>query len=157
MLKFHTGQFVVGGTGTFTLRVTNVGGIVATNHITVTDTLPFPLTLAGLPTGTNWDCSLSGGTQINCQTDDDVPPATSLPDITVNVNIGQTVLPQIVNVARVESPGDINPDNDTDDDVIVLVGVRGSAPATSPLAMGLALAALLGLGYLGLRRSRWIS
>jgi uncharacterized repeat protein (TIGR01451 family) len=158
MLKFHTGPFKVGGQGTFILRVTNVGTAAATNHIIVTDTLPFPLTLAVQPSGTNWDCTgsdLPGGTQINCQTDDDVLPGASLPDITVLVNIGQTILHTIVNEARVTMPGDVNPDNNTDDDVITLTGQPRSAPVMSPLGAAVALSALLGLGFFGLRRKRW--
>jgi len=100
-----------------------------------------------------WDCSTSTNTEVICTTDQDLAPGNSLPDIVVVVNVGQTLLRHIDNIATVTSPGDTNPDNDTDDDQINLVQNTRTAPTMSGLGVMLAVAALLTLGLLGLRRA----
>ena len=56
----HTGTFVSGGTGTYTITVSNAAGIEREdNTVTVTDTLPAGLTYNSA-TGTGWSCSAAG-------------------------------------------------------------------------------------------------
>jgi uncharacterized repeat protein (TIGR01451 family) len=154
MNKTTQGAFVVGQTGTFLLTVTNVGEAATSSTIAVTDDLPFPLTLEGLPSGTGWDCGGSGGTMVLCTTPGPLGPGQSLPPITVTVNIGPTELRFISNTAVVETEGDLNPDNDTSTVVVVVQSTIRTAPATGPLGAGAAAMILLTLGFLGLRRGR---
>jgi len=156
--KTHTGNFVIGNDASFKLTVTNVGGITAGPNIlvTVTDTLPFPLTLTAKPSGMGWDCSGSdgaGGTEVHCEIIATVPPNNSLPDITVPVHVGQTELRKIENLARVTAPGDTNPDNDTSVDIVLINRIMREAPSLSPVGVLAALLMLLGVGFFGLRRT----
>jgi hypothetical protein len=123
--------------------------------ITVTDTLPFPLTLNGLPTGDGWDCSGStpGGVTVHCVTNAILLAGELAPPITVNVDIGQTILRRIENMARVSTPNDTNPDNDTSTDIIRLQPRTRTAPSVSPLGIVIAVLVLLSLGFTRLRRA----
>ena len=154
MNKETEGAFVVGQTGVFLLTVTNVGDAATSGPITVSDNLPFPLTLAGLPAGTGWDCSGSGGTTVLCTTPGPLGPGQSLPPITVTVDIGATELRFISNTAVVETKGDLNPDNDTSTVVVVVQSTTRTAPANTPLGGAAAAVILLTLGFFGLRRVR---
>ena len=56
----HTGTFVSGGTGTYTITVSNAAGMEREDNIvTVTDTLPAGLTFNSA-SGTGWSCSAAG-------------------------------------------------------------------------------------------------
>jgi uncharacterized repeat protein (TIGR01451 family) len=57
--KSHTGNFVVGQNGSYTLTVTNVGNLATTGGLTVTDNLPAGLAFVSA-SGTGWSCSASG-------------------------------------------------------------------------------------------------
>jgi len=152
ILKTHTGAFVPGGKGTFTFKVTNVGNVPTSFPITVTDTLPVPLTLDGVPTGTGWNCGGSAGVNVVCTTNAVLGPNNSLPNITVKVNIGQTTLRRIENMAMVTTQNDTNPDNDTSTDIVLLQPNPRAAPSLSPAGIAFALLMLLSFGYFGLRR-----
>ncbi len=154
MNKETEGAFVVGQTGVFLLTVTNVGDAATSGPITVSDNLPFPLTLAGLPSGTGWDCSGSGGTTVLCTNPGPLGPTQSLPPITVTVDIGPTELRFISNTAVVATEGDLNPDNDTSTVVVVVQSTTRTAPVNTPLGGAAAALILLALGFLGLRRVR---
>ncbi len=89
--KTHTGSFVQGGTGTFTLQVSDIGhGDVALNSsVRVNE---FPGTASGLTvtsmTGAGWAClppfdSPSGG----CVRNDTLASGSGYPDITVTVSV----------------------------------------------------------------------
>src|SRR5207302_2047685 len=53
--KSHSGTFVRGSTGSYSLTVTNIGGTVTTGLVTVSDTLPAGLTPLSA-SGTGWSC-----------------------------------------------------------------------------------------------------
>ena len=89
--KTHTGSFVQGGTGTFTLHVSNIGhGEVAPNSSVRVNEFPGPtsgLTVTSMA-GTGWAClppydSPSGG----CVRNDTLATGASYPDITVTVSV----------------------------------------------------------------------
>ena len=68
IVKTHTGSFVAGTTGTYTLTVTNKGPSQATKPIKVVDTLPAGETYTSA-TGTDWSCTVTGGDaqKVNCK------------------------------------------------------------------------------------------
>ena len=89
--KTHTGNFVQGGTGTYTLHVSNIGqgNLAANSSVRVND---FPDAASGLTVtsmiGTGWAClppydSSTGG----CVRNDTLAAGASYPDITVTVSI----------------------------------------------------------------------
>jgi len=120
--KSHTGNFVVGTVGMYTIRVRNAGSAATTGAISVTDTLQTGLSFVS-GTGTNWLCSAAGQT-VTCNYQ--MPPATPpnpgemLPDITLTVNVGMAAQGVFNNVAEVATPGDNNPANNTAVDLTVV-------------------------------------
>ena len=109
MSKSHTGNFVAGQTGSYTLQVSNASGAgtISNGPITVTDTMPTGLTVAAIPSGTNWDCSATvlGSTSASCAYNGTFPVAggTSLPAITLVVNVGASVAGLVTNSATVST------------------------------------------------------
>ena len=57
--KSHTGNFIAGQRGTYTILVSNSGNVATSGTITVTDTLPTGLSYFSA-TGTGWACSAAG-------------------------------------------------------------------------------------------------
>lgn len=107
LVKTHSGSFAVGDVGIYTLTVDNVAGAgqVTSGPITVTDTLPSGLTLAALPTGTNWNCAASviGSANASCTYSGAYPVAggTVLPAITLPVAVAAAAAPSVTNTASV--------------------------------------------------------
>ncbi len=120
MTKTHTGNFVVGTNGTFTLTVENVGSGPITGAVSVVDTLPAELTYVSA-SGTGWNCSHAAGiVTCNCTG----VSAASLPAITITVSPNTATAPASVqNAATVATVGDNNITNDTDTDDVVIDGV----------------------------------
>ena len=76
--KSHTGDFTVGQKGSYTITVSNVGSVATAGTVTVTDFLPFPLTLSSA-SGTGWDCSGP------CTRSDSLAPHSSYPPLIITV------------------------------------------------------------------------
>jgi len=84
----HTGNFVVGATGTYTVTLSNPTVLDAVGPTTVSYDAPAGLTIHGTPTGTGWDCSASTSTHVSCAYADSVSAGASAPAITVQVDVG---------------------------------------------------------------------
>lgn len=117
-------SFVAGGTGEYTLTVTNVGQNPTFGPVTVTDTLPPGFTLApDQPDNPGWSCSAPApGTVVTCvysgealstdpQTDPPLDPGETQ-TLRLRVNV-PAVLDNYTNTATVATDGDINTDNNT--------------------------------------------
>jgi uncharacterized repeat protein (TIGR01451 family) len=83
--KTHSGNFVVGGQGTYTLSVTNTGTSPTTGTLTYVDTLPAAFTFASA-TGTGWTCSAAGQV-VTCTTTTAVANGATSPTIALVVNV----------------------------------------------------------------------
>jgi uncharacterized repeat protein (TIGR01451 family) len=104
--KSHTGNFILGQTGVYTITVTNVGLSPADGStVSVADTLPAGLT-ATAASGTGWACTL--GTTITCTRSDTVASNAAYPAITVTVNVANNAPGLVVNTATVSGGGDTN-------------------------------------------------
>lgn len=99
--KSHSGNFLVGTNGFYTLNVTNNGPNSTSGTITVTDTLPTGLTYVSA-TGTGWSCSAAGQT-VTCTRSDTLASGASEPAITLNVSVGAAASPSVTNTATVSS------------------------------------------------------
>jgi uncharacterized repeat protein (TIGR01451 family) len=99
--KSHTGDFVVGANGTYTLRVSNNGPNSATGTITVTDTLPAGLSYVS-GTGTGWSCNAAGQT-VTCTRSGPLASGAAAPDITLTVSVGAAAYPGVTNTVSVSS------------------------------------------------------
>ncbi|MCC6769990.1 MAG: DUF11 domain-containing protein [Gemmatimonadaceae bacterium] len=112
--KSHTGNFVVGQNGSYTLTVTNVGNLATTGGLTVTDNLPAGLAFVSA-SGTGWSCSASGSA-VTCANPATFAPGAAIPAITLTVSVSITAVPSVTNVATVATPGDQVPGNNTASD-----------------------------------------
>ncbi|MBN2004141.1 MAG: hypothetical protein JXA21_12365 [Anaerolineae bacterium] len=104
--------FIIGGTGTYVLSVSNVGAVPAAGPIVVNDMLPagfIPPITAG---GSGWTCTVTGSA-VSCTHPGPVPVGGSLPPIVIHATISDLVQPDIENCAKVPYTGDANPANNT--------------------------------------------
>lgn len=124
IFKSHVGNFRVGSTGTYTIRVRNNGSQNIPNGqtITVTDTLPTGLTFNSF-TGLNWNCSAVGQVVTCTRTNGLTAGADST--ITLTVNVAASVADSVTNTATVtvNSPAtnDINSTNNSASDPTVII------------------------------------
>lgn len=117
-------SFTAGGTGTYSLAVTNVAQNPTFGPVTVTDTLPPGFTLAATqPANPGWSCSAPPpGTVVTCVYSGDALSTNPLTDpplspgetqtLRLRVNVPAT-LGNFTNTATVATDGDINPANNT--------------------------------------------
>ncbi|MEV5314726.1 DUF11 domain-containing protein [Streptomyces sp. NPDC052610] len=102
--KSHSGAFSQGGTGTYTLTVSNASGAGPTEGtVTVTDTLPTGVTYNNA-TGSGWTCSQAAGT-VTCTRGDELDPGASYPPITLTVNVTSGAACSFTNSATVSGGG----------------------------------------------------
>ncbi|HEU5149546.1 MAG TPA: SdrD B-like domain-containing protein [Iamia sp.] len=115
--KHHTGDLLVGATGTYLIDVANDGPSASAGTVTVTDTLPSGLTPTAA-SGTDWSCTIAGQ-DVTCTSDDTVAAGGSFPVIAVEVDVLPGAYPSVVNTATVAPPPEVNEvvtENNTDDD-----------------------------------------
>ncbi len=109
VFKSHSGSFVTGFTGTYTLQVDNVGSSSTTGTITVTDTLPAGLGFSS-GIGTGFTCGALGQV-VTCTSAGPIAAGGTV-SIALVVNVTALALPSVTNTVRVSTPGDPNPAND---------------------------------------------
>jgi uncharacterized repeat protein (TIGR01451 family) len=119
LTKTHTGNFVRGSTGSYNLKVNNLGSSPSSAAVAVTDTIPLGLSPQSA-TGTGWNCSLNAQTVV-CNRGDALPPASSYPDIILVVAVSQTAPNSLINSASVLGGGDTNPSNNNASDPTTVV------------------------------------
>lgn len=101
--KTHSGTFVAGGTGTYTLTVTNAAGMEREdNTVTVTDTLPAGLTFNSF-SGTDWSCSAALQV-VTCTHPPTLDPGQSFPPLSLVVNVAESAAASVTNTASVSTP-----------------------------------------------------
>jgi len=113
IVKSHLGNFTVGGNGSYTLAVQNVGSMSTTGTITVTDTLPTGLTFISA-TGAGWNCS-TAGQLVSCANSTPLAPASTR-TLILTVSVGASAAPGVTNTAAVSTPGDTNSANNSSSD-----------------------------------------
>lgn len=99
MNKSHTGDFIAGQNGVYTLSVTNNGPSNHTGTITVTDPLPAGLSFVSA-VGTGWSCSL-GGSTVTCTQNNALASGATTPDIALTVAVAAGAPASITNTATV--------------------------------------------------------
>jgi hypothetical protein len=108
--KSHVGDFVVGSTGAYTIKVTNNGTSPTTGNVTVTDTLATGLTFAS-GAGANWACTAAAQV-VTCVYSGPALAATGGTSmLTLNVSVGPNAISSptvftVANTATVSDPGD---------------------------------------------------
>jgi uncharacterized repeat protein (TIGR01451 family) len=117
----HTGNFVAGSTGQYTITVSNAAGMEREeNTVTVTDTLPAGYSFnAG--TGTGWTCSAAGQV-VTCTHAPILNSGASFPALTLTVNVLETAAASVNHTVTVDSPSyDFNTANDSATDATTVV------------------------------------
>ncbi|MEU0599927.1 DUF11 domain-containing protein [Streptomyces sp. NPDC006393] len=104
--KSHSGSFPQGGTGTYTLTVSNASAAGTTGGpVTVTDTLPAGVTYNSASSGgPGWTCSESAGT-VTCTRSDPLAPGDSYPPLALSVNVTSAAGCTFTNSATVSGGG----------------------------------------------------
>jgi uncharacterized repeat protein (TIGR01451 family) len=131
--KKHTGDFAQGGTGKYTLTVSNGASASPTyGRVIVTESVPDGLTLVDMNGGPQWDCSPPASSterSHSCFRDDPLSPGASYQPILVTVRanpLGITTQYSVVNSATVAG-GNSAPATATDP-----TNINPSAPAPPP-------------------------
>ena len=129
----HTGSFVSGGTGTYTIAVSNAAGLEREdNTVTVTDTLPAGLTYNS-SSGTGWSCSAAGQV-VTCTHAPTVNPGASLPPLSLVVNVAQAAAASVTNSVTVSTPSyELVTSNNTATDVTATIDPNISTSTKSVL------------------------
>jgi hypothetical protein len=128
--KTHPGSFTQGDIGdTYTIIVTNVGGLGSTGTVTVTEALPAGLAATAI-NGVGWAADL--GT-LTCTRSDALAGGAAYPPIVVTVNVASNAPATITNIATVSGGGDANAANNIASDKTV-VNAAGGGASTGLLA-----------------------
>ncbi len=118
--KSHVGNFRQGDHGdTYTITVTNQGQAATSGMLQMTDTLPAGLTATALAGPSNWSCVL---TTLTCQTSAALTGSASA-QFTVTVNVANNAAAAVTNTATVSGGGDVNPNDNTANDVTTIIQV----------------------------------
>lgn len=107
-------SFTVGTAGSYTLSVTNQGGLTTgTNVYTLVDNLPAGLTLSAVPSGTGWTCPTGtpgtntvNGTIVQCTRNAAILPGGTSTNLAVPVNVANAAAPEVDNTASVSGGGE---------------------------------------------------
>lgn len=94
------GTLALGQTGTYTIKVQNIGTTVAVAPIVVRDTLPTGLVFVS-GTGTGWSCSATGQ-DVVCKNYSDITSGSSAPDLSLKVLVGSQTAASVNNTATVD-------------------------------------------------------
>ena len=121
LTKTHLGNFIRGSSGSYVLRVSNLGLAPSLGVVTVTDVLPDGLTPQSA-IGTGWTCGVAAQT-ITCNrtNTDSLAINSSFPDITLVASIAQSAANSLVNTAQVAGGGELYLGNDTASDTVTIV------------------------------------
>lgn len=114
----HSGGFTPGGTGSYTVTVTNAGAGNTSGTVTVTDTVPSGLTPTSAA-GTGWSCGIASQV-VTCARSDALVASASYPAITVGVSIASGASGSVTNTASVSGGGELNTSNNTGSDTLTV-------------------------------------
>ena len=126
--KTHSGSFVQGQSGTYTIVVNNVGPGPTVGTVTVTDTLPTGLAVLSM-SGSGWTCNTSTAT---CTRSSALASNASYPAITLTVLVGGNAPASVTNTAHVSGGGELNTSNDTATDPTTIIQTVQVTITTSP-------------------------
>ncbi|MEY2453660.1 MAG: large repetitive protein, partial [Acidimicrobiaceae bacterium] len=138
--KSHAGNFLVGSQGSYSILVGNNGPSTSAGPFTVTDALPAGLTFVSASGGPTWTCGESAGT-ITCTANGPLTNGSTLPVITVTVNVTTGAEGGVTNTAVVDPGATLDPDpnNNTSSDPTTVVPIADLAivkTAPGPFVVG---------------------
>ena len=121
--KSHSGNFVQGGTGSYTITASNAGTAATSGTVTVADTLPTGLSPTAA-SGSGWSCGIATQT-VTCTRSNALAPGASYPAVTLNVSVAGTAT-SATNVATVSGGSETNTANDSASDPTTVGTTSGS-------------------------------
>ena len=125
--KSHSGAFVQGQSGSYTLVASNVSLYGTTSGtVSVTDTMPTGLTPTAA-SGSTWSCQAPSGQSVTCTNANALSPGASYPAITVTASVASNATSPLTNTATVSGGGEVNTANDSASDLTYIVSASGSA------------------------------
>ena len=110
LIRATVKSFVVGSPGRYAVVVSNAGRAATDAPISVIDTLPNGLTLAGWR-GAGWACT-AAGQAVTCTNSSPLSAGRSSL-LALTVAVADAALPQVTNTLAVSYPADTNPSNDS--------------------------------------------
>lgn len=120
--KSHSGNFAAGGTGQYTILVTNTGTYTTQFAITVADVLPTGLSYAS-HTPASW---VRQGSSTNFVYSSKVGPGSALPPLILTVNIAANAPGVVFNNVSANTTGNTGGGNSQDSDRTVITGSSDS-------------------------------
>ena len=105
--KSHSGAFVAGGVGEYTIGVTNFGPDTSVGGVEITDNLPQGMTLAGY-SGMGWTCTavpLVNSDYVTCINRDTLPMNASYPDLVLSIAVSASSPSQVTNWVYMSAHG----------------------------------------------------
>jgi uncharacterized repeat protein (TIGR01451 family)/CSLREA domain-containing protein len=113
--KTHAGNFRQGGTGTYTITVTN-SGYAATDGstVTLTDAVPAGMTAAAMDGGADWSCAQA---TLTCTSTKVVAAGASFGPVTLTVDVDASAGSPLTNSVSVSGGGEQNTANNTASDL----------------------------------------
>jgi uncharacterized repeat protein (TIGR01451 family) len=112
----HSGSFTAGGTGTYTITVSNTGAAATNAPVMILDMLPTGLTYAGLATVSGWTISGNGQT-ITATRMDVLASGASFPALTLTLSVASNAPGRFINTATVSGGGESNFSNSAATDI----------------------------------------
>lgn len=132
--KSHSGTFLRGQAGTYTLSVRNAGNAPTTAAISFSDILPAGLTPTAA-SGTGWSCSIVAQT-VSCNHAGPAAAGATLPPVILTVNVSNSAPASLTNTATVSGGGELNTANNSAADPTAIadppIDLAISKSATSP-------------------------
>lgn len=121
ILKSHSGDFIIGQNGLYTINVINVGTELIEGAITVTDNLPDGLTPISADAN-GWDSCTLNGQLLTCEYTNPtgLDPGVNLPPILLTVNVDESAAPEVTNIAVLTNDNDNDFDNNTASDITTI-------------------------------------
>lgn len=110
--KSHTGDFIAGGSGEYTLRVSNGGNRPSSGMVVLADKLPKGLTATSID-GPGWECDLA---VLACVRTDSLASGDSFPEVTVKVAVSKSPPASVINRAYLLNNSQYPGSNDSDED-----------------------------------------
>ena len=113
--KTSAATFTVGVAASYTLSVSNIGGLTTgSSNYVISDTLPTGLTLttaiggAGWTIGAGWTCTVgaAGGSQVTCNSSTSIAPGGTSSTIVFPVTVTSAAAPSVTNTASVTGGGE---------------------------------------------------
>ncbi len=119
--KAHTGAMAQGGTGEFTVTVSNEGGAASSGAVTVIEQPPAGMTVTSM-SGAGWTFDANN---LAVTRSDALAAGEGYPPITVSVTLATDAASALTNTVTVAGGGDVNAANNSAEDAVTVTPVAG--------------------------------